>query len=201
MLKSKKSFAFCVTILAVFSAISCLAPITALADETKEGETKVTYNSAPPKPAAWGITVPSIIDLGNANYSDKGTTYACGSGKLGIVDAIGSVFADTKDRTFSISAVKVGNVTEPSANMRLENIDKTTMFTLYAYAGLTEQATPKPSTLLKRNSTLQKIQNIEIYTNADKSLAPDCYVQFSSAKSNLVSDNWTTDVTWTATEK
>ncbi|MEY8515308.1 hypothetical protein, partial [Lactococcus taiwanensis] len=71
MFKRKKFMVLCATTLAGVSALGSLAPMVAFADVAKNGDTVVTYEGAT-KPAEWGLSVPSTIQLDKK--ADSGET-------------------------------------------------------------------------------------------------------------------------------
>ncbi|MEY8521235.1 hypothetical protein [Lactococcus taiwanensis] len=143
MFKRKKFMALCATTLAGVSALGSFAPIAALADVDKSGDTVITYEGAP-KPVEWGLSVPATIKLEN-KISLNGRDICYGNGKVAIVNEEGQSLVDaSKDRTFSVS----GNCDSMMGDLFLKNVKKTAKAPCDLYATFpNNQGDPEPVTL------------------------------------------------------
>ncbi|WP_242326930.1 hypothetical protein [Lactococcus lactis] len=202
MFKRKKFMALCATTLAGLSVLGSFAPMAAFADVAKAGDTVVTYEGAP-KPAEWGLSVPSTVKL------DEGTSNAGQSGiftskncKLSIIKEDGTDYTDTQDKTFNIN----GSV--ENAGKLIGTKDTSIKVDLNVYISKVGDSNEKEDTFVGygiSGSTL-KDQNIEATYKADGSQKAERYVKLYAATQQLQSvtkdgENLQTSVSWTATEK
>ncbi|MCW2280409.1 hypothetical protein [Lactococcus lactis] len=204
MFKRKKFMALCATTLAGISAFGSLAPMAASADVAKNGETVVTYESAP-KPAEWGLSVPSTIRLDKV--ADSGDS-RWGTGKLEIVSEDGSTFQDkTKDRTFSIDG-EPAHLSPDNKDVFMifkdgvtssEPLEKCSVYIKTLDQGATElTAWPEQAT-----TSISALKNIEIVSMSNNSKSPSRILGLKARCPYTIiwRNNLTNTIQWTATEK
>ncbi|MGV8956348.1 hypothetical protein [Lactococcus lactis] len=203
MFKRKKFMALCATTLAGISALGSFAPMAASADVAKNGDTVVTYEGAP-KPAEWGLSVPSTIKLDKE--TDSGTT-KWGYGKIAIVKEDGSEFSDTtKDRTFRIAGVpKLGS---DSAFYLYQDNDVTKASVKAMITPLAQGAAdPVDWKVASVNSgfSVKLCANFDIDAKSDNSIPPSrnwvIGIHDDGGSSIIKKYNYSNTMAWTATEK
>ncbi|MGV8957630.1 hypothetical protein [Lactococcus lactis] len=202
MFKRKKFMALCATTLAGISALGSFAPMMAFADVAKNGDTVVTYEGAP-KPAEWGLSVPSTIRLDKV--ADSGNT-RWGTGKLEIVSEDGSTFQDkTKDRTFSIDGTPT--LVSPRASktfMIFKDEDASTNGCMVYVKALDQGATEPTAWPGQADASISALKNIEIVSMSNNSKSPSRILGLGAYESNdplVWTHNFTNTIQWTATEK
>ncbi|MEY8515304.1 hypothetical protein AALA94_10630, partial [Lactococcus taiwanensis] len=108
------------------SALGSFAPIAALADVDKSGDTVITYEGAP-KPAEWGLSVPAALNLTedetDANLDkNHAPEVKYNIGTVEIVSVDGTEFADqTSDRVFRVNVTSKYTGGQNNDYMRMAN--------------------------------------------------------------------------------
>lgn len=197
MFNSKKVFALCATTLAGFSAVSSLAPMTALADVAKNGQTTVTYEGAP-QPAEWGLSVPATVKLDH-----KSGYVSYGNAKIEIVDKNGTAFKDsTKEHTFDIA----GSSANKNSGDQMILVDENTgvsldekLFAKFGNQGEEASETKVGINTALSDSSSESALKTTIVSKTDNSVAPHNWIQFQTYASCL--QNGKNTISWTATEK
>ncbi|WP_242328189.1 hypothetical protein [Lactococcus lactis] len=199
MFKRKKFMALCATTLAGLSVLGSFAPMAALADVAKAGDTVVTYEGAP-KPAEWGLSVPATVKLDKeANDS------MYGNAKVSIVDSdTATTFKGNEDKTF---LVRLKSQYLNRGHMILRNA-KDQKISAAMYTSRTPQSAnedePTGWATPTDGGSTNRETSTEIAAPADGSVKASRWFQFIGEhvkKLTPAGDSMTDTLSWTAIEK